>query len=110
MDRKSRAKQFMPFDALKGFREALAEKERIVVPKRILSETWEAELDWKLRLLQKRDMVRAEYFHNGEYLCITGMVSEINRDNRILKIVNTKIAFSDIADLQGARFEEPEFL
>ena len=30
MDRADRAKQFMPFDALKGFREALAEKERLV--------------------------------------------------------------------------------
>ena len=30
MDRVDRAKQFMPFDALKGFREALAEKERLV--------------------------------------------------------------------------------
>lgn len=28
MDRINRAKQFMPFDALKGFREALARKER----------------------------------------------------------------------------------
>lgn len=31
MDRADRAKQFMPFDALKGFREALEEKEHIVV-------------------------------------------------------------------------------
>lgn len=29
MDRAARAKQFMPFDALKGFREALKEKEDI---------------------------------------------------------------------------------
>ena len=29
MDRADRAKQFMPFDALKGFREALAEKEKL---------------------------------------------------------------------------------
>ena len=29
-DNTARAKQFMPFDALKGFREALAEKERAV--------------------------------------------------------------------------------
>lgn len=28
MDRSERAKQFMPFDALKGFREALLEKEQ----------------------------------------------------------------------------------
>lgn len=32
MDPADRAKQFLPFDALKGFREALAEKERTVVP------------------------------------------------------------------------------
>ncbi len=30
MDRAERAKQFMPFDALKGFREALREKEKEV--------------------------------------------------------------------------------
>lgn len=28
MERAARAKQFMPFDALKGFREALAQKEQ----------------------------------------------------------------------------------
>ena len=33
MEREMRAKQFMPFDALKGFREALAEKEREVEQK-----------------------------------------------------------------------------
>ncbi len=38
MDRENRAKQFMPFDALKGFREALAEKERLTASKRKLSE------------------------------------------------------------------------
>ena len=32
MDPSERAKQFLPFDALKGFREALAEKERTIVP------------------------------------------------------------------------------
>ena len=37
MDRADRAKQFMPFDALKGFREALKEKEKVTVPKIELS-------------------------------------------------------------------------
>lgn len=32
MDKTDRAKQFLPFDALKGFREALAEKEKAHVP------------------------------------------------------------------------------
>ncbi len=43
MDRENRAKQFMPFDALKGFREALAEKERLTVEKGDLAEEQKAE-------------------------------------------------------------------
>ena len=33
MSRENRAKQFMPFAALKGLEEALEKKEKIVVPK-----------------------------------------------------------------------------
>lgn len=36
--RVSRAQIFQSFDALKGFREILKEKERVIVPKKILSE------------------------------------------------------------------------
>ena len=53
MDRASRAKQFMPFDALKGFREALMEKERVYVPKKELSEERKAELDIMLRQIRE---------------------------------------------------------
>ena len=38
MSREDRAKQFMPFAALKGYSEALRKKERIIVPRRELSE------------------------------------------------------------------------
>ena len=101
MDRSNRAKQFMPFDALKGFREALKEKERILVPKKELSEEQKEELSYKLNQIQKMDMVTVEYFQNGEYVQVTGVVSKIDTDSRILKIVNTKVSFDDIADLKG---------
>lgn len=42
MDRVLRAKIFAPFDALKGFREALRAKERVIVPKRELAEDRQA--------------------------------------------------------------------
>ncbi len=100
MDRENRAKQFMPFDALKGFREALEEKERIVVPKRELSEEQKEELDFKLRQIHKMDIITVEYFQNGEYVQVTGVVSRIDETSKALKIVNTKIAFEDIVDLQ----------
>lgn len=66
MDRADRAKQFMPFDALKGFQEALREKERVRVPKRILSEEEREELNRELSRIGKMDMVEAEYFQDGE--------------------------------------------
>lgn len=102
MDRSNRAKQFMPFDALKGFREALQEKERILVPKRELSEEQREELDYQLRQIRKMDMVTVEYFQDGEYVQMTGIVTRIDETSRILKVVNTKIAFGDIFAIKSA--------
>lgn len=101
MDRADRAKQFMPFDALKGFREALREKERILVPKRDLSEEQKEEIDRKLHQVKRNDMITVEFFQDGEYVQVTGLVSGMDTDSRILRIVNTRIPFENISDLQG---------
>lgn len=106
MDRGSRAKQFMPFDALKGFREAVAEKERILVDKRDLSEEKKEELGWKLKQIQKEDIITVEYFRSGEYVQITGMVTRIEEAGKILEIDSEKIAFIDISDLKCDVFQE----
>ena len=108
MEPGNRAKQFVPFEALKGFREALAEKERIIVPRRELSEEKKAEIDYKLHQIKKMDIVTAEYFQKGEYVKMTGVVSRIDKTSRGLKIVNTRIPFDDISDLQGDIFAEQE--
>lgn len=100
-----RAKIFMPFDAVKGFREALAEKERIVVPKTELSEERKEELDRRLRMIRPGDIAAVIYFHNGEYIKLTGMVSKISPTARTLSIVNTKIPFDDIRDLKNSSEE-----
>lgn len=96
MSREERAKQFMPFAALKGYELALREKERLVVSKRELSEDYQEELDFKLRQVKKNDIISVIYFQKGEYLKITGMVSRIDVTARVIKIVNTKINFDDI--------------
>ncbi len=98
MAQADRAKQFMPFDALKGFREALREKERILVPKRELSEEMKEELDRRLGLIKKNDMVTVEYFCAGEYVQVSGRVSGIDDNARVLTVVNTQIPFEDISD------------
>lgn len=94
-----RAKQFMPFAALRGLPEALAAKERIVLPKVELSEEMAEELDRKMHLLQRGKIATVVYFHKDEYLKITGMVARIDETSRLLQIVNTKIPFDDILDV-----------
>lgn len=97
----NRAKQFMPFAALKGYEEALRAKERIVVEKIELSEDRKEELDFKLHQIQKRDMITVVYFDKDEYVRLEGMVSRLDVDARILKVVNTKIDFDNIYELEG---------
>lgn len=100
MDQSNRAKQFMPFDALKGFQEALREKEKIIVPKRELSEEQKQELDYQLQQIQKMDVVTVEYFQTGEYVQVTGVVTRIDKNAKVIVIVNIRIAFEDIVSMQ----------
>lgn len=100
MSIQDRAKQFMPFAALKGLPEALAAKEKIVVPKIEMSPEMAAELNRKMHLLKKGIMATVIYFHEGEYIKITGMVARIDPTCRLLQIVSTKIAFEDILDVK----------
>lgn len=106
MSREDRAKQFMPFAALKGYEEALRRREKIIVPRMELSEEYKEELDRKLRQVKKNDMITVIYFHKNEYLKQTGMVSRIDETARVLCVVNNKILFDDIFDVSGEKIEE----
>lgn len=96
MSREDRAKQFMPFAALKGYDEALRAKERVVVDKKELSEERKEELDNIIHAINKQDMVTVIYFDKDEYLKVTGMVSRLDFDSRIMQVVGTKIDFDNI--------------
>lgn len=100
MSQEQRAKQFMPFAALKGYSEALRKKERIAVQKAELSEDYLEELNRRFLQIKRKDMIEVVYFHQNEYLKITGMVSGIDKVSRVLKVVNTEINFDDIYDLR----------
>lgn len=106
MSREDRAKQFMPFAALKGYEEALRRMEKIVVTKRELSEESREQLDRRFLQIRRNRIITVIYYHEGEYLKLTGMVSRIDPDARILKVVNTKIPFDDIFDIQSEWFQE----
>lgn len=111
MDREERAKQFMPFAALKGYPNALRKKEELVVSKAELSEEFKEALDLRLRQVCKNDIITVVYFCKNKYLKQTGMVAGIDETARILRVVNTKIAFDDIYDIYGENIDaEPEII
>lgn len=92
---------FLSFDALKGFRERLKEQERIVVPKKILSEDDLDELDRKIKQLRTGMIIQITCFDHDQYVQIKGMLSKINYENKTLQIIKTRIAFQDIVDIQA---------
>ena len=94
-----RAKQFMPFAAVKGYEEALRAKEKIIVEKIELSEEKKAELDFKLHQINKNDIITVVYFCKGEYIKVEGMVARLDIYARVLRVVNTKIPLEDVYDL-----------
>lgn len=100
MDIENRAKQFMPFAALKGLPEALLQKERIVVAKPQLSEDFLERLNQIMHLITKGMIVAVTYYHQQECLKKTGIVARLDKGCRILQIVDTKISFDDILDVE----------
>lgn len=98
MPRSKRAKQFLPFDALTGLREAIAAKERIIVPKRELTEDSIAEINKTLLELQKGQIITVVYYGNYEqdYLQLTGPVTKVDPFWNSLQIGNTVLSFPEI--------------
>ena len=94
-----RAKQFAPFAALTGLNATLSKKEKIVVPRPVLSEESLEELDRRMQSIRRGDMITVIYYSAQECIKISGMVAKIERSSRILQIVNTRIGFDDILEI-----------
>ena len=106
-----RAKQFAPFAALKGFEDAVREKEIIYEPRRILSEEKKNELDIKLRMLKPGMEILVEYFTGNPLLPGFGRYHTAKGDVAFfdpsvgLRIGDTEIAIRDICEMSGEVFE-----
>lgn len=100
MSIENRAKQFSPFAAIRGLQDALEKKERIIVEKIELSEEMAEELDRKMQQLEKGRIATVVYFAGDNYLKKTGIVARIDKSSQVLQIVDTKIDFEDILDIE----------
>lgn len=101
MPRSRRAKQFMPFDALRGLKEAIAAKERVIEPRRYPSEDAIAEMNAKLLDLHKGQIITVVYYGDYEqrYLQLTGPVIKVDPYWHSIQIENITIDFSEIYEL-----------
>ena len=96
-----RAKQFAPFDALKGLKEAIAAKERRPTPRRELTEYAKEQVNKALTELRKGQQVTVVYYGTMEQetLQITGPVMKVDAYWQTLQVNKVAIDFSEIYEI-----------
>ncbi len=101
MSRSDRAKQFAPFDALKGLQKALRIKEFEYerVQKGDVQEEKSNEISKTLMGLEKGDRVWVKYFKDGHYFEITGNCKLVFEEGYI-NVGTQKIQLCDLFDIK----------
>ena len=95
MTRKDRAKQFMPFDAMKGLQEALRDREErhSRVARHDISEEQQMKNSEVILQLEKRSRVAMDFYRAFHDIHDEGVITEISLAYRYLKLNNEKISF-----------------
>lgn len=104
MENNKRAEQFIPFDALKGFKEEIRKREKVLVDKIVLSDEDERKLNYYLSQIKKGIEVKVVYFKANEYIELKGIVTYIDELNKYIKIVKTKIEIDNILSIESLSF------
>ncbi len=101
MSLNDRARQFLPFDALKGLREALRikEYEHERIQKGDLSEDIINKISNTLMNIDKKKIYEVKYYSNGHNLFIKGNI-KLNSVNQFIIVNETKILFDDLLDIR----------
>ena len=95
-----RARQFMPFAALKGYDLLLREQEKVDVPRRLPSEEKAARISKRLIQLRSGSNVEIVHYRTNTYLYTQGIVRNIDFVFRKLTVGKETIVFDDIFDLK----------
>ncbi len=114
MSNYERCAQFMPFSALVGYKEAVAETARITDKKIILDEEAKEILDNKINLIKSKlslkPIINITYFvsdkskSGGCYRSIQGVIRKIDLYKNAIQIDDSKINICDIIDIDMEEF------
>ena len=97
VNRIARAKQFLPFDALKGLQEALREKEIEYEEKKELSEESLNDLQKEFNKIEKGKKVKIRYYINSQYKNSEGIITKIDYIRKKITInMNENINLCDV--------------
>ncbi|MBR1867200.1 MAG: YolD-like family protein [Clostridia bacterium] len=100
MSREERARQFMPFDALDGFRSMISEQQKTIEPKKELSEEQMEILNDKVRRIKKGMRVEVTYYDKDGYAKKDGIISELDFTMKYIRVVDKKIFFEDVYEVE----------
>lgn len=107
MNKHSRARQFIPFQALKGFNRLIKEKEKSKISN--VKKLSDDELDFKLKQLKPYDFCRIYYKCECNIKSTSGLISKIDFNEKFLVCIKEKIYFNQILDLKcdtNKKFDE----
>lgn len=95
-----RARQFMPFAALRGYYNLVQAKEVVAEERRELTEEDARALNELIACLERGALVRVVYYDGKGYRTCTGAVSQVDAIYRTLWIVRTAIPFDQISTIE----------
>ena len=101
MTRQDRAKQFMPFDAMKGLQEALRDREErhSRVERREISEEMMEKNSLVLRHVTKGTKLFISYYSAFHEVERVGTVTDLNLALKHIKVDDEQILFEDIYEI-----------
>ena len=95
-----RAKQFMPFAALRGFGKVITEEEKVATEKPVLSEDETEKLNAVVSTLKKGDIVKLGYYDSGFIKEITGVFTGLDFNLRTITVIKTTVPFDDVLKVE----------
>lgn len=95
-----RARQFMPFAALKGYHDLAHDREQLTEPPHAMTEERAAALSQSIAHLTKGTLITVEHYEGDHYTTTRGRVSQVDETFRNLRVIKKDIAFDTIFSIE----------
>lgn len=100
MDNRKRARQFLPFNGLKGYDELLVKARKKEEEEQPLSEDRAKKLNDILNHIQKGDLLRITFYEAGCCRTLEGTLESIDRPWHFLRLGGKNIPFRHIWEIR----------